>query len=309
MRIVSGWRGLPDDARGAAVAIGNFDGVHQGHQAVLAAAREAAGRLGVPTAAAVFDPHPRRFFQPDAPPFRLMTDRLRAETLAGEGVDILYVLPFDADFRSLSDADFARDVLSAGLGAAHVVTGAEFRFGQGRAGNAARLAELGAEYGFGVSSVAPVGDGDPWSSTRVRQALREGDCETATEILGRPWIADGVVIHGEAIGRTYGFPTANLRMGDLLRPQYGVYAARARIDGAGDWLPAAVNLGERPTIAEGLETLLEAFLLDFEGDLYGKRLDVALHHFIRTEWKFDGLDPMIAQIARDVEECRALLGV
>lgn len=306
MKIVRGWRGLDAAERGAAVAIGNFDGVHKGHQAVLRAARDAAARLGVPSAAAVFDPHPRRVFQPDAPPFRLMTDRLRAETLAAEGMDLLYVIPFDRDFSRLSDALFAQGVLADGMGAAHVAVGGDFRFGKGRAGDVARLEAFGARMGFGVTAVAPVGGEAAYSSTGVREALRAGDCAAAAAILGRPWTVDGEVMRGQALGRTYGFPTANLALGDLIRPRFGVYAVLARLDGAGPWLPGAASIGVRPTVA-GTEELLEVYLLDFEGDLYGRRMDVRFHCFVRDEARFDGLEAMAAQIARDVEACREIL--
>ena len=306
MKIVTGWRGLDTADRGAAVAIGNFDGVHKGHQAVLEAARQAAARLGVPAAAAVFSPHPRNVFQPDAPPFRLMTDRLRAETLAEQGMQILYVIPFDKDFSRLSDAIFAQGVLADGLGARHVVVGADFRFGKGRAGDAARLAQLGERLGFGVTAVAPVGGAQAYSSTLVREALRAGDCAAAAAILGRPWTADGEVQRGQALGRTYGFPTANLELGSLLRPRFGIYAVRARLDGAGPWLPGAANVGVRPTV-NGVGDLLEVFLLDWEGDLYGRRMDVQFIRFLRDEAKFDSLEAMAAQIVRDVADCRTIL--
>lgn len=310
MKIVGDWRGLPDGARGAAVAIGNFDGVHRGHQAVLRTATAEAARLGVPAAAAVFAPHPRRVFQPDAPPFRLMSDRLRAETLAAFGVDILYALPFDRDFSQLTDEAFAQRVLGAspdeGLGVKHVVVGADFRFGRGRAGDAERLAAFGARMGFGVTAVSPVGDETPYSSTAVRQALARGDCAAAAAILGRPWTVDGEVVRGAQLGRTYGFPTANIRLGDLLRPRLGVYAVRARLDGAGDWLPGAASMGVRPTV-DGKEELLEVYLLDWSGDLYGRRMDVQFIRFLRDEAKFGSIPDMAAQIARDVEDCRRAL--
>ncbi len=308
MNIIKGWRGIDAAARGAAIAIGNFDGVHKGHQAVLNAAQEAAQARGLKLAAAVFDPHPRRFFRPDAPPFRLMSDRLRAEILAMLGVEILYVLPFDRDFSQLSDTDFAASVLKDGLGAAHVIVGADFRFGRGRAGDTARLAALGEAHGFGVTAVAPAGDGGMvWSSTAARAALAEGAPEVAAAILGRPWIVDGEVRAGLALGRTYGVPTANLEMGGLLHPRLGVYAVRARIAGAGDWLPGAASIGVRPTVG-GTETLLEVHLLDRDADLYGRRMDVAFHAFLRDEVKFASVEEMAAQIERDIEACRAILG-
>ncbi|MBA4801148.1 MAG: bifunctional riboflavin kinase/FAD synthetase [Euryhalocaulis sp.] len=303
MQVHRGWTGLPDAARGCAVALGNFDGVHKGHRAVLAAA----AKEGAPLAAAVFDPHPRRFFAPDSPPFRLSSNAMRAELLDAAGADHLFALPFDEDLRETAPEAFARDILSEGLGAVRVAVGEDFRFGKDRAGDVAALEAFGRQYGFEVAAVAPVeAGGGVASSTRVRDALKDGDVALATEILGHDWRIDGEVIGGDRLGRELGWPTANIEMGDYLRPLHGVYAVRCRIDGEEAWRPGVASLGLRPTV-EGKDERFEVHLFDFSGDLYGKRVETAFAGFIRGQEKFDSVDALVAEMERDGEKARALL--
>ncbi|WP_374389334.1 bifunctional riboflavin kinase/FAD synthetase [Brevundimonas sp.] len=307
MRIVRDWRGLSDADRGAAVAVGAFDGVHRGHQAVIAEARAASERLGVPLGVVSFDPHPRRWFQPDAAPFRLMTADQMAQALAPLGVDILYLLPFDGEMAGMSDAGFAEQVLAKGLGVRHAAVGFDFTFGKGRSGSPDALRTYGERLGFTVSVAGRIDDTDglKLSSSAVREALKAGDMDRAAAILGRPFAIRGDVIHGDKRGRTIGVPTANIDLGDYMRPAYGVYAIRARLPD-GRMCDGVASLGVRPMYA--LETpLLEAWLFDFDGDLYGQALDVQLIAWLRGEQTFDGLDALKDQIERDAAAARAVL--
>jgi riboflavin kinase/FMN adenylyltransferase len=300
---------FPDDVRGAVVALGNFDGVHRGHRAVLARSGAVARAGRRPHGVVTFEPHPRSLFRPQDPPFRLTPLRVKAMELEALGVDLMVSLHFDADFAERSAENFVTEVLHHGLGVSHVVTGYDFVFGKGRAGDAALLQHLGGVLGFGVTIVPPVASdaGAVFSATRIRELLRAGKPKQAAALLGRPWEIDGRVEHGDARGRTIGFPTANLSLGDYLRPAAGVYAVRAGIDVAGGsvWHDAVANLGTRPTIG-GTDLRLEVHLLDFSGDLYGRHLRVALIDWIRAERKFAGLDELKAQIARDAATARAL---
>lgn len=297
---------IPPAARGCVVAVGNFDGVHGGHAALIAAARQMADRAGVALAVLTFEPHPRRLFRPDDPPFRLTDDATRAALLAGLGVDHLYCLTFDWDFASLSAGDFIDRVLGAGLDAAHVVVGADFCFGQLRRGTAQTLIDSG----IAVTVIDKVGDEDgPLSSSAVRQALRAGDMARATRILGHPWDMNGVVQVGDRRGRELGYPTANVPLGDFLHPGYGVYAAWVKIadDGAdAAWMMAATNIGIRPMFALPVGQI-EAHILDFSRDIYGHRLCVRPVQKLRGEAKFDSLDALIAQIGQDCLRVRAIL--
>ncbi len=307
MRIVRDWRGLSDADRGAAVAVGAFDGVHRGHQAVIAEARVAAARLGAPLGVVSFDPHPRRWFQPDAAPFRLMTADQMARALAPLGVDILYLLPFDGEMAGMSDAGFAEQVLAKGLGVRHAAVGFDFTFGKGRSGSPDALRTYGERLGFTVSVAGRIDDPDglKLSSSAVREALKAGDMDRAAAILGRPFAIRGDVIHGDKRGRTIGVPTANIDLGDYMRPAYGVYAIRARLPD-GRMFDGVASLGVRPMYA--LETpLLEAWLFDFDGDLYGQALDIQLIAWLRGEQTFDGLDALKGQIDRDAAAARAVL--
>ncbi len=307
MRIVRDWRDLPDADRGAAVAVGAFDGVHRGHQAVIAEARAAAERLGAPLGVVSFEPHPRRWFQPDAAPFRLMTADQMAEALAPLGVDILYLLPFDGEMAGMSDAGFAEQVLARGLGVRHAAVGFDFTFGKGRSGSPEALRTYGERLGFTVSMAERIDDPDglKLSSSAVREALKAGDMNRAAAILGRPFAIRGEVIHGDKRGRAIGVPTANIDLGDYMRPAYGVYAIRARLED-GRTIDGVASLGVRPMYAVE-RPLLEAWLFDFDGDLYGQALDVQLIAWLRGEEIFDGLDALKAQIERDAASARAVL--
>jgi riboflavin kinase/FMN adenylyltransferase len=299
---------LPATARGAVVAIGNFDGVHLGHQAVIGLAARLAAEQGVKSAVLSFEPHPRSVLQPDAPPFRLTPFRAKAELLAEFGVAILYSLRFDRALMARSADAFIRDILVAGLGIRHAVVGYDFVFGHRRGGNARMLAEAGRALGFGVTTVEPVAaTGGVYSSTSVREHLQNGRPRDAAALLGRPWEIEGRVEHGNERGRTIGFPTANLRLDGYLRPAFGAYAVRARAEPGSSWRPGVANFGLRPTVGGTVEPLLEAHLFDFAGDLYGRHLSVAFIDYLRPERKFSGLDALREQIARDGEAARNIL--
>jgi len=302
MKVYHDWRGLPAAARGASIALGNFDGVHLGHAAVLRAAREAA----LPLAVLTFEPHPRAFFRPQDPPFRLTLSAERAAALAALDVDILYELPFDAAFSHLTAEDFCTQVLHRGLGAARLVCGPDFAFGHRRGGDTAMLAARGAELGWGVTIVPPVADAQgPISSTRIRRLLQEGYPDRAAQLLGREFAIRGEVLHGDARGRTIGFPTANIALGEHLEPARGVYAVTVRLpDGAAH--KGVANIGQRPTVG-GTQSRLEANIFDFAGDLYGQELAVSLHAFIREERKFESFEALKTQILQDAAAARAIL--
>lgn len=292
-------------------ALGNFDGVHAGHRAVLDHTRALAQSIGAEPVAAVFSPHPRRLFRPDEPPFRLMNDAQRERALLQAGAARVDTIRFDANLAAMTPEEFVRDVLARQLGLEGVVTGADFCFGKGRAGNAGTLKALGARYGLTVG-VAPtliadtLEDRGKFSSSAVRHALRDGDAALAAQLLGRPWAIEGEVAHGDKRGRTLGFPTANIALGEYLRPRSGVYAVRARLPGCTDPVGGVANIGKRPTV-EGTEERLEVFFFDFSGDLYGQIIEVELIGFVREERRFDGLDALKAQIGLDSVSARALL--
>ena len=309
MRIAHTFREIPADLRDAVAPIGNFDGVHLGHRAVLEQAREEAARRRAPLGVVTFEPHPRQFFAPDDPPFRLTDSAARARRLEKLGVEVLFELPFDAALAALSAEDFARDVVAGGLGLSHVVVGADFRFGRGRAGDVNTLNELGRRFGFGVSVAELVSDARGGiSSTSIRNALSAGRPEDAARMLGHWHRIEGHVAHGEKRGRDLGFPTANLTLAGLHLPRFGVYAVLVDVlDGphAGSYGGAA-SLGVRPTFGVNAPNL-EIHLLDFAGDLYGARLSVALVAFQRPELAFDGVDALVAQMHADCHESRRLL--
>lgn len=304
MAVYADFKSIPPAARGYSIALGNFDGLHVGHLEVMSAARRLGRALGVAT----FEPPPRAYFRPNDPPFRILRPERRNAKILKAGADAVFELPFNSDMAGMTDEAFARDVLAEGLGAAHVTVGFDFRFGRGRMGDAARLASLGRAMGFGVTIVdeVPNDRGEKASSTAIRQALRAGEPERAALMLGHAWVADGLVQPGEKQGRTLGFPTANLHLHDLIHPRHGVYAVRARIDGAGAWIDGVANFGRTPTT--GLrDPLLETFLLDFDGDLYGKVLEVALIAFLRPELKFDSVETMVTHMHEDVADAKAAL--
>ncbi|HIM43278.1 MAG TPA: bifunctional riboflavin kinase/FAD synthetase [Rhodospirillales bacterium] len=310
MRIYRHYDALPADARGAAVAIGNFDGVHPGHQTVIHEAGLIAGDMCRPWAVLTFEPHPRAFFTPGSEPFRLTPFRSKARRIAELGADLLIVQRFDKAFSSLPAEDFVNTVLVDGLGAGHVVSGYDFVFGHKRGGNCELLLAMGAKKGFGFTAVNAQTDssGEAYSSTRVRERLGDADPRGAAAILGRDFEIEGRVARGEARGKSIGFPTANIPLGAYLRPALGVYAVRAAIEQENGeiWLDGVANIGVRPTFgSDGV--VLEVFLFDFDDDLYGKRLRVRLVDFLRPEKKFDGVDDLKAQIAQDSAKAQKIL--
>lgn len=296
----------PEALRGAIIALGNFDGFHLGHQAVAGEAIAWAKADGRPAIIATFDPHPVRFFKPDAAPFRLTTLDQRQELFAAAGADAMLVFAFDAELASTTAEDFMARLLVERLGAAGVVTGEDFTFGKGRGGNIELLKTRGSELGLSSRAVGPVLEGgEVVSSSRIREALKTGDCETATRLLTRPFAIRGVVQHGDKVGRTIGFPTANLPLGNYLRPHYGIYAVSSQL-ADGTRLHGAANLGIRPTFDPPKE-LLEPHFFDWSGDLYGQEIEVAFHHFLRPEAKFDSLDALTQQMLVDCDQARKLL--
>ncbi len=299
---------MPDSLRGAVIALGNFDGFHLGHQAVAGEAISWARSEGRPSIVATFDPHPVRLFKPDAPPFRLTTLEQRQELYLAAGATAMLVFHFDRDLAGTTAEDFVNVLLHDRMGAAGVVTGEDFTFGKGRGGNRQVLEELGRAAGIATRAVPPVMDGgQPVSSSRVRDALQAGDCETASRLLTRPFAIRGVVQHGDKLGRTIGYPTANLPLEGYLRPRYGIYAVTGRVLATGQELNGAANIGVRPTFDPPKE-LLEPYFFDFDGDLYGQEIEVAFHHFLRPEAKFETLEALQAQMAKDCEAARSLLG-
>jgi len=297
---------IPEALRGAVLALGNFDGFHLGHQAVVGEAIAWARAEGRPAVVATFDPHPMRYFKPDAAPFRLTTLDQRMELFAAAGADAMLVFHFDAALAGMSAESWIADIIAGHIGAAGVVTGEDFTFGKGRGGNPALLKSFGAGLGVAARTVGAVHDADgPISSSRIREALRGGDCETAARLLTRPFAVRGIVQHGDKLGRDIGFPTANLDLGNYLRPRYGIYAVTGRLPD-GRVVPGAANVGVRPTFDPPKE-LLEPHFFDFSGDLYGQEIDVAFHAFLRPEAKFASLEELTARIALDCEEAKARL--
>lgn len=307
MRILRDYQFISNEDRGASVAIGNFDGVHIGHQSVIALAKAAAP--DAPLGVMCFEPHPRAYFAPEQAPFRLTGPDARATRLEKLGVECLYELPFNQSLASLSPREFAQDVIVSGLGLRHVVVGADFCFGKGRKGTAEDLVALGKELGFGVTIAPLVTGGDQQvSSTNIRNALSDGRPRDAAAMLGHWHRIEGPVIGGEQRGRDLGFPTANMSIDGLHPPKFGVYAVLVDVlDGphAGSYHGAS-SVGVRPMFGENTANI-ETFLFDFKGDLYGAQLSVALVEFLRPELTFDGLDALIAQMDADCAECRTIL--
>lgn len=293
---------IPENLRGAIIALGNFDGFHLGHQAVVGEALGWARSKGCPAIVGTFDPHPMRHFKPDTPPFRLTTLDQRQELFAAAGADAMLVFHFDGAMAAQPAEDWAEGMIRRHLGAAGIVTGEDFTFGKGRGGDPALLRALGVE----TRTVVAVHDEKgAISSSRIRAALVAGDCTEAKRLLSRPFAIRGVVQHGDKLGRTIGFPTANLDLGSYLRPHYGIYAVTGRLPD-GKVLQGAANIGVRPTFDPPKE-LLEPYFFDFSGDLYGQEIEVAFHHFLRGEAKFDSLGELTAQMQRDCDEARKLL--
>jgi riboflavin kinase / FMN adenylyltransferase len=306
MERLDGSSAVPAPVRGGIVALGNFDGFHAGHQAVVGRAVARARAEGRPALVATFDPHPVRFFKPDLPPFRLTTLDQRERLFAAAGADAMLVYRFDAELAAVTAPDFVADYLASRAGAAGVVTGEDFTFGKGRGGNVEVLKLLGQANRLSVDAVAPVeADGEPVSSSRIREALVAGDCDTAARLLTRPFAIEGEIVHGDRMGHRLGYPTANIPLDRYQRPRFGVYAVRARL-GDGRALEGVANLGNRPMFDPPKE-LLEPYFFDFDEEIYGETVEVDLLAFIRDETKFDGLDALKAQIARDCGAARALL--
>jgi riboflavin kinase/FMN adenylyltransferase len=304
------YEGLPPAARGAVIALGNFDGLHRGHQAVIAKAKDIADELSAPLGIGLFRPHPYRFFKPDAAPFRLMSAKLRAEIMPSLGVAHLYEIPFTDALRDMDDTDFAEIVLHQGLGIRHVVVGEDYGFGKNRCGNVDSLTRLCAARDIGVTALAPVGLHalyGKYGSTEIRNALKKGDVFHAAHMLSRPWAVDGLVQKGAQRGRTINFPTANLEFADLVRPKFGVYAVDVTLPN-GEHRYGVANTGHRPTVG-GEEARLEVNIFDFDGDLYGQRLIVHFRAFIRAETKFESFDALRAQIEKDALGAKALFGL
>ncbi|MEO7365871.1 MAG: bifunctional riboflavin kinase/FAD synthetase [Sphingomicrobium sp.] len=298
---------VPERLRGSVLALGNFDGFHLGHQAVVGRAVARGFHERRPVIVATFDPHPVRHFKPDVVPFRLTSLVQRERLFAQAGADAMLLFSFGAELAATTAEDFIGKLLAAQIGAAGVVTGDDFTFGKGRGGNVEVLREVGAAHDIVAEAVAPVLlDGTRISSGRIREALAAGDPGTATHLLSRPFAVEGVVEHGNKRGRELGYPTANLRLGDYQRPAYGIYAAHVRLDDGREF-PAVASFGIRPTFQPPVE-LLEAFLFDFDENLYGRTIEVALHAYIRPEVKFDDLAALTSRMREDEAAARRLLG-
>lgn len=311
MKRVAGDEEVGKRLRGGVIALGNFDGFHLGHQAVVGRAVALANARGVPALVATFDPHPVRFFRPETPPFRLTSLDQRERLFAEAGAAAMVVFHFDATLAGLSAEAFVAERLVANLGVAGVVTGEDFTFGHKRGGNVAVLRELGERYGFTVETVGPVRAATqneaaaPVSSSRIRDLLVEGKAGDAARLLTRPFAIEGVVQPGAKLGRELGYPTANLALGRYLRPRFGIYAVTGRLPD-GRVLHGAANLGIRPSF-EPAQELLEPYFFDFAGGLYGQTIEVALIEFLRAEAKFDDLEALKRQMADDCERARAIL--
>jgi riboflavin kinase/FMN adenylyltransferase len=306
MERLDGGSAVPERLRGGIVALGNFDGFHAGHQAVVGRAVSRARAEGRPALVATFDPHPVRHFKPDLPPFRLTTLDQRERLFGAAGADAMLVFHFGDELAQVTAPDFVTDYLVSRVGAAGVVTGEDFTFGKGRGGDVDVLKMLGQANRISVDSVAPVADGgEPVSSSRIREALEAGDCATAARLLTRPFAILGMVEHGDQRGRTLGYPTANIALGPYLRPRFGVYAVRGRL-ADGRVLDGVANLGTRPMFDPPKEWL-EPHFFDFDGDLYDQEVEVELIAFLRDEASFDSLDDLKAQIGADAEDARQRL--
>lgn len=300
---------FPAERYGAVVALGNFDGVHRGHQSVIGQASEIADEKNVGLGVMTFEPHPRVYFRPEDPPFRLTPFTNKAHQLQALGVDSLICLNFDAPLASLDAQAFIDDILVSGFGVGTLVVGYDFKFGKGRSGDVDTLRADG-RFETVVIDPSKSATGEVYSSTHIRDYLRNGQPGQAAAFLGRPFEIEGEVLHGAEIGRTIGFPTANLDLGDYIRPAHGVYAVRVGVEtglvGETVWCDGVANLGMRPTV-DGLSEKFEVHLFDFERDLYGTHMRVALIEYIRPEQKFDGLDALKVQISKDCHAARVIL--
>ena len=311
MRQIGQFSGLTKKDQGAVIALGNFDGLHRGHQAVINIARGIAEDIKAPLGLAMFSPHPARYFKPDLPPFLLMSAKVRCDILPEYGVDICYEIPFGDSLRGMDDQEFVDQVLHKGLGIRHVVVGKDFKFGKNRCGDIESLKKFCTERSIGVTPVEPVGLHKlygKYGSTEIRDAIRNGNVFHAAHMLSRPWIVDGIVAKGAQRGRTINFPTANVAFGDYARPKPGVYCVEVRLPGEETWRPGVANTGTRPTVG-GEEARLEVFIFDFNQDIYGAHIDVRFRSFIRPEQKFESFDALKEQIERDAAGARAIFGI
>lgn len=302
-RVFTGTVNFPEDIFGSAVVMGNFDGVHRGHRKVLDAALEIAKKNAKPAVVLTFEPHPRTFFRPDNPVFRLTPEPLKSELILAMGFDAVVLQPFDQSFASLSAEDFVKTHLVDNLRASHVVTGYNFFFGKGRSGDPAKLEAMSKQFGFQVSRVERQADdgGERISSTRIREALASGDIDTANRLLGYRWRVREKVVSGARLGRTLGFPTANLRLPEETKLRHGIYAVKVHLEG--QLLQGVASFGRRPTFDNGAP-LLETFIFDFQGDLYGKTITVEFVDWIREEVKFDSAERLVEQMHADSAAAR-----
>jgi len=305
MHVIHGHKHVLPEFRGAAIAIGNFDGVHRGHRALIAEARRHARDAKAPSAVMIFEPHPREFFQPDETHFRLMPLKRKIVLLETLGIDVAFVEPFNAELAALTAEQFIERVLVAGLGVVHVVIGYDFYFGHKRSGNPELMVRAGEELGFGVTVMPPIAEaGEPFSSSGVRLYLAQGDVKSAAHVLGENWRVAGRVVGGAKRGTGMGYPTANLPMPKGTTLGHGIYAVRAYFDGVPH--DAAAYLGTRPTFDDGMP-VLEVYLFDFHGDLYGREMEVEFIDFIRGDRKFHSVDELVAQMDEDIAKVRAVL--
>jgi riboflavin kinase/FMN adenylyltransferase len=308
LQVFHHWRDLAPEAKGAAIAFGNFDGVHLGHQRVIADAADAAYRLGAPLGVVSLEPHPIAIFTPGGPPFRLTTTHQIARVLGSLAVERLYLVPFGQQMANLSDRAFVEQVLVGGLGVRHVAVGFDVTYGKDRSGSPEAMQRCGAEFGFPVSVTEEIDspDGTKISSTAIREAVRAGDPVRAAHLLGRPFAIEGIVEKGQQLGRKLGIPTANVSLGEYVTPRLGVYATRTRLKD-GRHLPGVANIGVNPTTGV-VEPRLEVWLFDFDEDIYGEMIETELIGFIRPELKFDSIDAMLDEIRSDVVKAREILG-
>jgi riboflavin kinase/FMN adenylyltransferase len=308
LRVYHAWRDLTAGDRGAAVAYGNFDGVHLGHRQVIADATRAAADLGAPLGVISLEPHPQTLFNPGGPPFRLTNPHQLARAVERLGAERLYLLPFGQQMAMLSDRAFVEQILVGGLGVRHVAVGFDVTFGKDRSGDPDAMLRYGEEFGFSVSVAKAVETGEHFkiSSSVIREALRRGRPDLAAQFLGRPFAIEGVVQKGRQLGRKLGFPTANVPLGDYVAPRFGVYASRTRLKD-GRELAGAANIGVNPTTGE-VAPRLEVWMFDFDEDIYGETIETDLVAFLRPEEKFASIDEMVTQIRKDAANAKAILG-